>query len=105
MVIQQTHLGRGLAELDLPVLLAVGHLPVEGLVVPAALDEGHVVVVGAGGARQDAHEVTVVAQVLQQAGHPPESTAEHRHRRLIHDPPTHTHTHTHSGAQTQEADT
>ena len=88
MVLQQTYLGRGLAELDLPVLLAVGQLPVA--VVPAALDEGHVVVVGAGGARQDAHEVTVVAQVLQQAGHPPESTVEHRHKRLIHD--THTHT-------------
>lgn len=39
--------------------------------VARAFDECHVVVVGAGGPRQDAHEVTVVAQVLQQAGHPP----------------------------------
>ena len=30
-----------------------------------ALDEGDVVVVGAGGAGEDAHEVTVVAEVLQ----------------------------------------
>lgn len=35
-------------------------------------DEGLVVIVGAGGAGQDPHEVAVVAQVLQQAGHPPE---------------------------------
>lgn len=34
-------------------------------------DEGLVVIVGAGGAGQDPHEVAVVAQVLQQAGHPP----------------------------------
>lgn len=34
-------------------------------------NEGLVVVVGASGAGQDPHEVAVVAQVLQQAGHPP----------------------------------
>lgn len=37
-------------------------------------DEGLVVIVGAGGASQDPHEVTVVAQVLQKAGHPPEES-------------------------------
>lgn len=65
-----SYLGRRLALLVLPVLLAVGVLLVAGLVA-RAFDEGLVVVVGAGGTRQDAHEVTVVAQVLQQAGHPP----------------------------------
>lgn len=55
--------------LVLPVLLPVG-LQVARL-VGRALDEGHVVVVGAGGPGQDAHEVTVVAQVLQQTGHLP----------------------------------
>lgn len=64
------YLGRGFALLVLPVLLAVGVLLVAWLVA-RALDEGLVVVVRAGGARQDAHEVTVVAQVLQQARHPP----------------------------------
>lgn len=48
--------------LVLPVLLPVG-LQVARL-VGRALDEGHVVIVGAGGPSQDAHEVTVVAQVL-----------------------------------------
>lgn len=37
-------------------------------------DEGLVVVVGAGGAGQDPHEVAVVAQVLQQAGHSPKQS-------------------------------
>lgn len=36
-----------------------------------SLDEGDVVVVGAGGSSQDPHEVTVVAEVLEQTGHPP----------------------------------
>lgn len=53
---------------------AVG-LPI-GLVVfivtaGRALNEGDVIVVGAGGAGQDAHEVAVVAEVLQQTGHSP----------------------------------
>lgn len=39
--------------------------------VACAFDERHIVVVGAGGPRQDAHEVAVVAQVLKKAGHPP----------------------------------
>lgn len=39
-----------------------------------SLNEGDVVVVGAGRTGQDAHEVTVVAEVLQQTGHPPEHT-------------------------------
>lgn len=68
--IRVLYLGRGLALLVLPVLLAVGVLLVARLVA-RAFDEGHVVVVRAGGPCQDAHEVTVVAQVLQQAGHPP----------------------------------
>lgn len=55
--------------LVLPILLAVGILLVAWLVA-CAFDKGHVIVVGAGGPCQDAHEVTVVAQVLQQAGHP-----------------------------------
>lgn len=45
------------------------------LIVSAAsrvsLDEADVVVVGTGGASQDPHEVTVVAEVLQQTGHSP----------------------------------
>lgn len=65
-----TYLGRGFDLLVLPVLLAVGVLLVARLVA-RPVDEGHVVVVRAGGPSQDAHEVTVVAQVLQQAGHPP----------------------------------
>lgn len=36
-----------------------------------ALDEGDVVAVGTGGTCQDAHEVTVIAEVLKKAGHPP----------------------------------
>lgn len=44
--------------------------------VARALNERYIVVVGAGGTRQDAHEVAVVAQVLQQAGHPPYEAAE-----------------------------
>lgn len=39
-------------------------------------DKGLVVIVGAGGAGQDPHEVAVVAQVLQQAGHPPGQSGE-----------------------------
>lgn len=39
-----------------------------------SLDEGDVVVVGAGGSSQDPHEVTVVTEVLQETGHPPEHT-------------------------------
>lgn len=39
-----------------------------------ALDESDVVIVGAGGAGQDAHEVTVIAEVFEKAGHPPEHT-------------------------------
>lgn len=54
--------------------LAAG-LPV-GLLVSMAtgvsLDECDVVVVGAGRSGQDAHEVTVVAEVLEQTGHPPD---------------------------------
>lgn len=52
----------------LSILLAVGVLLVPRLIGPP-FNEGYVVVVGARGARQDAHEVTVVAQVLQQARH------------------------------------
>ena len=63
------YLGWGFTLLVLPVLLAVGVLLVTWLVA-GAIDKSHVVVVGAGGPGQDAHEVTVVAQVLQQAGHP-----------------------------------
>lgn len=37
-----------------------------------ALDEGDVVIVGTGGTCQDAHEVTVIAEVFKEAGHPPE---------------------------------
>ena len=58
---------------------AVG-LPVSLLVSMAtgvSLDEGDVVVVGAGGSSQDPHEVTVVAEVLQQSGHPPEHIHTH----------------------------
>lgn len=67
-----TYVWRGLA---LPQL-AVG-LPVSLLVSMAtriSLNEGDVVVVGAGGSSQDPHEVTVVAEVLQQTGHPPTDT-------------------------------
>lgn len=50
--------------------------------VARALNERYIVVVGAGGTRQDAHEVAVVAQVLQQAGHPPSGPqGRHRHGR------------------------
>lgn len=66
----EPYLGRRLALLALPVLLAVGVLLVARLEA-RPFDEGLVVVVGAGGAGQDPHEVAVVAQVLQQAGHPP----------------------------------
>lgn len=62
------YLGRGFGLLVLSVLLAVGVLVV-ARPVARPLDEGHVVVVGAGGPCQDAHEVTVVAEVLQQAWH------------------------------------
>lgn len=55
--------------LVLPVLLAIGVLLVAWLVA-RAFNKGHVVVVGAGGSGQDAHKVTIVAQVFQQAGHP-----------------------------------
>lgn len=37
----------------------------------SALDESDVVFVGAEGARQDPHEVAVVAEILQEAGHAP----------------------------------
>lgn len=54
--------------------LAAG-LPV-GLLVSMAtgvsLNEGDVVIVGAGRPSQDTHEVTVVAEVLEQSGHPPD---------------------------------
>lgn len=63
------YLGGGFTLLVFPILLAIGIFLVAWLVA-CAFDEGHVVVVRAGGACQDAHEVTVVAQVLQQAGHP-----------------------------------
>lgn len=39
-----------------------------------ALDEGDVVVVGTGGTCQDAHEVTIIAEVFKKARHPPEHT-------------------------------
>lgn len=39
-----------------------------------ALNEGDVVIVGAGGTCQDAHEVTVIAEVFKKAGHSPEHT-------------------------------
>lgn len=64
-----TYVRRGLAWPQ----LAAG-LPVSALVSVAtgvSLDEGHVVVVGAGGSGQDSQEVTVVAEVFQQTGHPP----------------------------------
>lgn len=64
------YLGRGFTLLVLPILLAIGVLLVVARLIACAFNEGHVVIVGAGGPRQDAHEVTVVAQVLQQAGHP-----------------------------------
>ena len=63
------YLGRGFSLLVFPVLLSIGILVVAWLVA-CAFDEGHVVVVGAGGPCQNAHEVTVIAQVFQQAGHP-----------------------------------
>lgn len=65
------YLGRGFALLVLPVLLAVGILMVAWLVA-RAFNESHVVIIGACGPCQDAHEVTVVAKVFQQAWHPPE---------------------------------
>lgn len=37
-----------------------------------ALDEGDVVTVGTGGTCQDAHEVTVIAEVFEKAWHPSE---------------------------------
>lgn len=51
--------------------------------VARALNERYIVVVGAGGTRQDAHEVAVVAQVLQQAGHPPYGprSVDEKHKR------------------------
>ena len=70
-----SYLGRGLRDVlvaVLAVLLAVD-LQVPRLVA-VALYEGHVVLIGAAGPRQDAHEVTVVAQVLQQVGHTPGTT-------------------------------
>ncbi len=57
------YLGGGFTLLVLPILLSVGVLLMAWLVA-GAFDEGHVVIVRAGGACQDAHEVTVVAQVL-----------------------------------------
>lgn len=42
-------------------------------------NEGLVVIVGAGGAGQDPHEVAVVAQVLQQAWHPPAQSWGRQH--------------------------
>lgn len=74
------YLGRWLALFALAVLPAVGVLLMAGLVA-RAFDERHVVVVGAGGPCQDAHEVAVVAQVLQQAGHPPSLEDGHGERR------------------------
>lgn len=70
MVKTVSYLGRGFTLLVLPVLLAIGVLLVAWL-VSCAVNEGHVVIVRAGGACQDAHKVTIVAQVLQQAGHSP----------------------------------
>lgn len=49
----------------LPFILGVS------VALRVSLDEADVVVVGAGGASQDPHEVTVVAEVLQQTGHSP----------------------------------
>ena len=70
-----SYVWRGLA---LPQLAA--GLPVSLLVSMAtrvSLNEGDVVVVGAGGSGQDPQEVTVVAEVLQQTGHPPEHSHIH----------------------------
>lgn len=72
-----TYVWRGLA----PTLAL--RLPV-GLVVSVAtgvsLDEGDVVVVGAGRSGQDPHEVAVVAEILEEARHPPEWTQKHPRR-------------------------
>lgn len=67
------HLRRRFVLLALPILLAIGVLLMARLEA-RPFDEGFVVVVGAGGAGQDPHEVAVVAQVLQQAGHPPKQS-------------------------------
>lgn len=47
-------------------------------VVRSAFNEHDVVLVRAEGAGQDAHEVTVVTQVLQQARHAPARTGRQR---------------------------
>lgn len=63
------HVWRGFALPQLAVDLPVGLLV--SMATGISLDEGDVVVVGAGGSGQDPHEVTVVAEVLEQTGHPP----------------------------------
>lgn len=67
-----TYVWRGLALPQPAVGLPAGLLV--SMATGVSLDEGDVVVVGAGGSGQDPHEVTVVAEVLQQTGHPPEHT-------------------------------
>lgn len=65
--------------------LAVG-LPVSLLVsmtTRVSLDEGDVVIVGASRSGQDPHEVAVVAEVLQQTGHPPKNTHTQKHTGLL----------------------
>lgn len=66
-----TYIWRGLALPQLAAGLPVGLL---SMVTGVSLDEGDIVVVGAGGSGQDPHEVTVVAEVLKQTRHPPEHT-------------------------------
>lgn len=72
-----TYVWRGLALPQLAVGLPVS-LPVS-VAARGSLDEGDVVIVGAGGSGQDPQEVTVVAEVLQQTGHPPEDTRTETH--------------------------
>lgn len=67
-----TYVWRGLVLTQLVLGLPVGLLV--SVVTGVSLDEGDVVVVGARGTGQDPHEVTVVAEILQKARHPPEHT-------------------------------
>lgn len=68
------YVGRRLGSVARQVLLPGGAR--WGARVRPALDEGDVVPVGAQRAGQDAHEVAVVAQVLQEAGHAPAGRAQ-----------------------------
>lgn len=70
-----TYIWRGLVLPQLAVGFPVGFLV--SMATGVSLNEGDVVIVRAGGSGQDPHEVAVVAEVLQQAGHPPKDTQKH----------------------------